>query len=65
MIPRYHKILILCINTMVLFFLSRVVAAAQCKTYQNLKFSEISWLADRVAGSLVAIFWWYVSLPEK
>ena len=33
-----------------------VVAAAQCKTHQNLKYSEISWLAGRLVRSLVAIF---------
>ena len=31
-------------------------AAAQCKTHQNLKFSEISRLAGRLGHSLVAIF---------
>ena len=33
-----------------------VVAAAQRKTHQNLKFSEISWPAGRLVRSLAAIF---------
>ena len=53
LIPRYHKVLILCISSMVLFFLSRVVDGRFC----GRKFCQWSYLLPSTVQSLFSYYY--------